>query len=1309
MMPTSHGAPPDEHDPFAAGEIQVTAPLTPSMREVWLGSRLGGIEASLGYNEVLEMRFDGRLDADALERALALLLERHEALRGAFSADGEFFVVSSESPPALHRSQVQDEAELESHRAREVGEPFDLLNGPLYRAELVQVADDRHHLFLRVHHLVCDGWGFGVLLNELAVAYRAYAEGAQPDLPPAESIGKVIREEVEYQRTPEAQQNLQWWLEQLSPVESEIELPTDRSRPSVRSYSSRRIDHDLDADLVRSLRKLGSKNRCTFLVTLQAGFATLLHRLTGREDFLVGMPAAGQAAVGADNLVGHYVLMLPLRMQVEGSSSFEEVLARTKSFMVDALERRRVTFGELVKHLNRSRDAGRIPLIPVTFNLDPALPPLDFGPDVEMTWTSVPRRFDAFEIFMNAVDLKDTVRLECNYNCDIFDEGTIRRWLDTFGLLLRRLVEAPDQPLETLEVLTESDERVMQGLEDTEENFELEPTLVHRFDRQVAEHPDLTALEFRGETWSYARLDARVADLEAGLRSREVGPGSRVAVHLERGPDLVATLLAVMRVGAAYVPVDPKLPDSRKQMILEVAQPALVVSAEGGPAWSRSLDPDQVAATDVPRDVCRAQPHELAYVIFTSGSTGKPKGVALEHAGVASFLEAMRRLLDVSAEDRLLAITTVSFDISVLEIFLPLVSGAAVVLATEADGQDPEALRSILEGGQVSLFQATPATYRMLAESDWQPCPDVTALCGGEALPQDLAEIICKRVRKAYNVYGPTECTVWATVKALAPGAPVTLGKPLPNVTAQVVNRVGRRVPLGAVGELWLGGVQLARGYHDEPEMTADRFPIDAEGRKYRTGDLARVLPSGELAYVGRADFQVKVRGFRVELGEIETVLNQHPAVSESVLVAVPDPSGESSLAAYLVGRSERPSDADLAGFVQDRLPAYMVPTYFVWMDALPLTPSRKVDRKALPEPREAAAPRSFDAPETEFQQTLLSAWKTVLRRDDVGIHDDFFQVGGHSILALHAVKSMERSTGLKIPLGLMFEAPTVAKLEVALRRQGERASSLVLPLQPLGDSAPVYFLCGINLYRHLAEALAPDIPAFGVYVEQEQQLLEWAMQGRAGQVPVEELARSYVEAIKRHTPEGPYRLAGVSFGGLLALEAAILLEQEGDPVELVTMIDTIVPSGIRRNPLKYVAEQARTVRQEGVRAQLGKVRAKLQERIEKTTSRTADPDPESLSELSDAEISDLREKAYIQAMQAYRGHRRFKGRVLLVKAEDADWGPGIELLPDHGLSEFVDGALDLESAPGDHLGVIGPENAGRVGEFVRQRLAGRA
>jgi amino acid adenylation domain-containing protein len=1064
-------------DPFAPTweVVARTAPTTEPQRELWTAARFGE-DANLSYNESVTLRVRGPLDVEALRDAIADVIVRHDALRASVSGDG-FTLCIAEPDRAKHRASVAfvDLAELPqtaarvdalaAHAARIVREPFDLTRGPLFRSAIVRLAAEDHALTLTAHHIVCDGWSTALILKDLLAAYDARRRGRAPELEPAPSFVEYARAEaLALGTSPEHRAAEAHWTKALAGDIPPLELPLDRPRPVVKTYASRRHDHVLDATLVKAVRQAGAKAGASLFQTLLSGFFAFLHRVTGQEDLVVGIPAAGQAIEGREGIVGHCVNTLPIRARLHRDLAPRELLGAVKATMLDAFEHQRCTFGSILRLIKVRRDPSRLPLVSVVFNLDRGLGPNDLpiaGATTELSTN--PRAYENFDLFVNAVELDGKVVLECQYNVDLFGEDTIARWLATYEELLRSLAATASDPgakVGALAMLTARDRDAIASWNARSatavERAEL--VLAHERLRAVAlRSPEKTAVAFEGRAVRYDELERRSNQLARRLRELGVRRGSMVGLSLERSPELVIGLFAILKAGAAYVPLDPAYPADRLAFMASDAKMPVVVTErrvtedvrfgeaqcvlvdEHAPAIAAcSADPIAPSAAD-------AELESPAYVIYTSGSTGKPKGVVVPHRALANLLSSVEREPGMSERDVVLAVTTLSFDIAVSELVLPLTVGATVALATREVAADGGRLLRLLEDSRATFLDATPATYRLLLGAGWTGSPGLRAICTGEALPRELAQKLVPLTAELWNGYGPTETTVWSTFERIsAPVERVLIGHPIANTQIHVLDPDMRPVPVGVPGELWIGGRGVTLGYLGRPDLTKERFvpdPFRGEGLLYRTGDLGRWLDGGRLECLGRNDGQVKLRGYRIELGEIEAQLERHADVRQAAVMVREDRAGDPRLVGYVVPRTDMPNDKVLKEHLKRALPEYMVPSQFVAMPAepgMPLTPSGKVDKRALPPPT-APESRSDDhvAPRNATEAMLAELWQEALGLPRVSVLDDFFDLGGHSLLASQILARLRQQHGIELSFRKIFEAPTIAQLAALLDAKG--------------------------------------------------------------------------------------------------------------------------------------------------------------------------------------------------------------------------------------------------------------------------------
>ena len=968
----------------------VPVPLTDPQREIWMVHQRGGLAACC-FNEVVTVALEGALDVGALEAALAGVIGRHDALRAVFARDGSRFTIGA--PYAL--PLAPENAGLDDVLAEEARTPVDIVEGPPLRARLVRRGREDHVLVLTAHHIVCDGWSWGVLLPNLAALYD---KGRDADLASAPSFAVHAASHRPDERA------LAWWREALADPPEAPNLPTDRPPGPMRSFAGDTLVRHLDADLIARLRKAGAASGATLFGTLLAGFQATLSRLSGARDVVVAVPFAGQTLLERQDLVGHYVNLLPVRTRIaEGTTGRAHVRAAFDA-LSGAMEHGDVTYDRILKALDLSQTRGRMPLTTVQFNLDAAMRPFAMG-QMTATVTSGPKAATNFTMFINAVPQPDGgIRLEVDYDAEALDAGTVDRWIGLFGEVLDGIASDPDAP-----ILPVADEPLLSGPTlDT-----IGATVPSLFAAQVARTPDAVAVEGPDGTMTYAELDARSSAIAASLPDVP-----RVAVALERGANLIAALLGVMRAGRAYVPLDSAQPIARLRTIVEAAEVGAVIAEA---SLAEAIGVPKVEVGDAGSTLPHVPDEASAYVIFTSGSTGTPKGVEVGHRALASFLLSMVGMPGFGEGDTILSVTTPMFDISGLEYFLPLVTGGRCVVASADDVREGFPIARRLAEGDITVLQATPTLMTMLLEAGFAPGPGIKLLVGGEALPADLSRHLSEDGAEVWNMYGPTETTIWSACGRVSDGE-TAVGGPIANTDLVILDAQGRPVPEGVEGELNIGGAGLAKGYFGQPDLTAEAFRDVAVGgrprRLYATGDLARI-EGGSVRVSGRRDGQVKLRGFRIELGEIEAAIRALPGVRQAAAALRDHPSGP-RLVGYVVGELPGRIEERLAA----RLPDYMVPRQWTSLDALPMNAAGKLDRRALPEP-DADAPA--DGPTTETERRIAAIWSEVLG-GEVSVTTPLYALGADS-LGIFRIAARMLDAGLELEAKHMLAHPTVRDL----------------------------------------------------------------------------------------------------------------------------------------------------------------------------------------------------------------------------------------------------------------------------------------
>jgi amino acid adenylation domain-containing protein len=1029
---------------------------------------LDQLDEGATYTIPVALRLRGTLDAGALERALLTVAERHEALRTVFVMDGpepvQVVLSAARVPFELKDLRALDaaarEAAVAEHATANANAPFDLAAGPLLRAALLRLADDEHVLLLAMHHIVSDGWSVGVLFEELEQAYGALAAGGPAALPalPLQYPDFAVWQRRAMEGTAAARQ-LAYWTDRLRDLPT-LDLGTDRPRPPIQSAAGDKREVTIPAAVADAVRAIGRREGATAYMTFLAAFVALLHRYSGQTDLVVGSITSGRRRPEVEALIGLFVNTLAIRVGAEGTMSFAELLRAVRDRASEAYANQDVPFEHVVDAVQPMRDRSRSPVFQVAFQMfeglarEPRLPGLAASrvPGVKAT-----TKFDL--TLMLHASAGGGLRAVMEYATALWDAATVDRMLAHYAALLAAIAREPGAPIGKLRLLDAAeDAAVTARWNDTAAPLPAWTTPARVLARAAA-HPDRVAVRVDDDTLTYGALARASNALARRLTSAGVRPGDSVGVCMERTASLVVALLAVHRAGAAYVPLDPAYPADRVAHVLaDAGVRAVLVDAATAARLpgtdapvitvSRTDAGDETGAFDAPP----ADAESPAYVIYTSGSTGTPKGVRIPHRALSNFLASMAERPGMDEDDAVVAVTTIAFDIAGLELWLPLVNGAEVVLAPRAVATDGVALRALIErttariGGR-TMVQATPATWTLLLAAGWAGDPRAVMLCGGEAWPAGLAEALLRRGAALWNVYGPTETTIWSARHLVSDARDVPLGEPLANTSLLVLEPSGEPAPLGVPGELWIGGAGLALGYHGRPDLTAERFVQHSRfGRIYRTGDRVRRRGDGGLQYLGRLDDQIKLRGFRNELGEIESVLAAQPGVSRAV-AAVRTDGGEPRLVAYVVPAEGAARDAQaMASFretLRRALPDYMVPAVVVPLDELPLTPNGKVNRRALPAPAEDAEPGvAYVAPRTPMESAVVGAWSDVLGRQRIGVNDGFFALGGNSLGATRVAVRLGQLVGVAVPVRALFEASTPAALAAWIDAQVAAAAA---------------------------------------------------------------------------------------------------------------------------------------------------------------------------------------------------------------------------------------------------------------------------
>ena len=1036
-------------------------PLSYGQERLWVVEQL--TPGTVAYNVPFAMWLDGDIDADALDRAVRELARRHESLRTSLPAEGgkpyqkiagDDFVLDLET-----RDAASDAEALDALRAF-ARKPFDIARGPLARAMRVRVSDRRQLLALSLHHAIVDGWSLGVLFNELVALY-----GGAPLEAPKLQYADYAMWQREWLDGERLEKQIEYWTSHLEGCPTVIDLPSDRPRPAVQSFRGATARYVIPRDVYEAMEQLSRAENVTPFMTMFAIWATLLHRYTGQDDLPIAMGVANRPRTELEAIAGFFVNTLIIRNDLGGDPSFRDLLVRVREATLGAQAHQDAPASRVLEALHVERVTSHMPLMQAMFFFQNY--PQDPAPMRGVRVERVPldeiqtgAAQSEISLFVN----QDAVgELLFQYSTDLFDRTTIDRLAGHFITLLRGAIADATTPIARLPLLTSEELEQLRAWNDTGLDYPGDRPLVEMFTKQAERTPDAIALTFHDRDVTYRELHARASMLARTLREHGIGRGDLVGLYVERSVEMLIALLGVLEAGAAYVPLDPAFPAERLGFMVSDAESRVIVTqqslADKVPAKDVQLVivDSNAPITEGAPVVCDARPDDLAYVIFTSGSTGRPKGVQITQRSAANLVTSVARRPGQKAGDTICAVSTLSFDIAVFELFVPLTVGARILLVDSETQRDGAKLARLIDASDTTIMQATPATWRMLLEIGWSGKAGLKMITTGEACPRELAERLILCCTELWNLYGPTETTVYSTLGPIVSGSgPISIGTPVANTQIHIVDRNMQLLPVGVPGELLIGGDGLARGYLGRPDLTAEKFITFDGQRVYRSGDIAIWKTDGTLEVLGRIDHQVKLRGFRVELGEIEAALNEHPLVEQAVVHCRENRPGDKRLVAYVTG--DAPAADVLREHLRKTLPDYMIPSAFVVLERFPLTPNGKVNRNALPAPELLIEDAALELPQGDEETTIAALWSQILGREKVGRHESFFDLGGHSLLATQLIARLNAQYAVDIPLRVLFEAPTVARLTIkvsearAANLEGENLDELLAALEGLSD-----------------------------------------------------------------------------------------------------------------------------------------------------------------------------------------------------------------------------------------------------------------
>jgi amino acid adenylation domain-containing protein len=1288
--------------------------------QLWFHQQLSS--GSCVYNLAFEIRLQGQLNAAALEASLAECMRRHEALRTRFAVvDGTPVQAIGDTMPTWRLVDLrtlpeeQKLAEIRRLADQEVGQPFEIGRGPLVRFTLLRISESKHVLLFGVHHIAFDGWSMDVWRRDLLAAYERFVQTGTARLPDlAVQYADYAAWQRTYLQSEAAAASLAFWRQELANVPVVLDLPNQLPHAQRSDRPQGQASFRLAADKTADLRRLATRHDCTPFAVLLTAFTSLLHRLTGQSRLLVGVPFAGRSGSELESTVGFFVNTVPVRSDCEGDPRFGEMLQAMQARLWNIQARQDYPFEELVKALRPQRMAGRNPFYQVlaAYEVWTRVPVKSAGLEVEVSeLTPLQPMFDLTVLFQDWGDDLEVVILS---DPGVYETWAVAQLARHYQNLLDGAMADPQTRLSVLPLLSAPERKQMiEAWNNTAQDFPRGRCIHQLFEAQVERTPDAVAVVFEHEQLTYHQLDTRAIQLALHLRRLGVVPAARVGICMERSPAMLIGVLGILKAGAAYVPLDPSHPIERLAFILEDAGPRVLVVQSGTLRQLESQGPVQV--TTVTLDAIeRMQPTEratdffdearsdsIAYVLYTSGSTGRPKGVEIRHSSVVNFLHSMRQSPGLSAGDVLLAVTTLSFDISALELFLPLTVGARVVIAPQEALSNGELLARLIREHRVTALQATPTTWRLLLETGWQGAPGLKALCGGESWTGSLAAPLKAKCQSLWNMYGPTETTIWSTIYQVDNEQRVLMGKPIANTQVYLLDAASNPVPIGVAGELHIGGDGLAQGYLNRPELTAEKFipnPFSSEpgARLYKTGDLCRFLPDGNIEFLGRLDHQVKIRGFRIELGEIEAVLGSHPAVQGAVVLAKVGPEGDKKLVAYVALPAGTPTSVgELREYLKIKLPEYMVPAAIVRLDGFPLNANGKLDRAALPEPDESSLGKEAEyvAPRTAAEKQLAAIWAEVLGVAKIGIQDNLFDLGGHSLLAARLAARIGKAFQSELPLLTLFQHPTIEGLAKVLVAHDAVHHHKGLVLLQTGTSRTELFLIGFqgglslfNLGRLLDtdmsvhSSLAP-LPKLATLTKAERKTILSSS--------IEDLAGAHARLIRRQLNGQSCFVAGHCFGGILAFEVAHQLLDTGTRVNGVLLLDTWMTHPSRAWwLLTWMRTHMHNSFRLGPRYFISKLRTRLKVERRRLSNR-----------LTAAEYDPEVDQLYARALKAYSPKALDVSGVLLLPGEDWAVVAHRKADPTLGVRPFFKRGLRLVEVPGNHVTMLKEANVESVAE----------
>jgi amino acid adenylation domain-containing protein len=1162
--------------------------LSFAQQRLWFLGQMENSNAT--YNMPICLQLEGKLNVNALSESLAYVINRHESLRMYFpTVEGQpqirikkienFNVLSLQDLSNL--DQPTQSVTVQTLINNHVQEPFNLKTGPLFKAKLLQLKDNQFILLLNMHHISSDGWSMGIFIRELRHAYLAFSHGQKPTLEPLPiQYSDFATWQRNWLQGEILETQINYWKKQLKDAPPRLELPTDHPRPPIQSYKGAHYSYTLTPELTEQLNSLSQQEGVSLYMLLLAVFNLLLSRYSRQNDLCIGSPIANRPHRQTEGLIGFFANTLVLRNQIKPEQSFQEFLQQTRQTCLEAYQHQDIPFEFLVEQLKPVRSLSYNPIFQVIFAVENNDSEALDLPELKIEWLDSSYPFAKFDLSLLALESDGQLNCIWEYTTDLFETTTIQRMAEHWEILLQQIVTNPQQKISTLSWLTKADQKQLELWNQTNRNYPQDKTLVDLFEEQVKSYPNNIALVFEEQSLSYQELNQKANQLAHFLHQNyQIKPDTLIGICVERSLEMAIALLGVLKTGAAYVPVDPSYPEERIKFILENSKISLLLTQSFindklsgflSKFSGQSINLDRLDFESFPCHnlALQSKPNDLAYVIYTSGSTGQPKGVMIEHQSIVNLSLNWGKLFHVNPQSRLLQFGSFSFDLSIGEIATNLIYGACLYLAKKETLLPTQTLVNFLETNQITHSFLSPSALSVLPQANLSHLENITV--GGEACSTEVIEKWANQ-RRLFNCYGPTEATVTATLSLCqANGQKPNIGKPLDNIRVYIIDENQQILPAGMPGELCIAGVGLARGYLNRPDLTDEKFiEVNLWGkteRIYKTGDLAKWGNDGNLEFLGRIDNQIKLRGFRIELEEIEAVLLKHPAVKEAI-VNLHESEDNQQLLAYVTGERINNISAQLKQHIKNYLPDYMIPSQIIRLDELLLTPNGKIDRQALPLPNHESQ-NLYEAPRNTIEQQLTEIWSLILECEKISIHDNFFDLGGHSILAIKLLNQIQKSFNQELSLTSLFQNPTIAQLAQQLSQvEVQESISDLLVLQPSGQKTPIFCVAGANghafYFRDFAMNFADEHPVYGLETP-----------GRDGSHPlpisVEDHASSLIETLRQKQAKSPYILIGYSSGCSVTLEMAFQLEQQGETISLLGIFD----AGLVANP-DYITQRS--------------------------------------------------------------------------------------------------------------------------------------